>query len=312
MPIAYQVFKENVGVYGGTEYMARNFRDRVLPFVPKLQNYLCLILPGDGPEVDLSTLKNTKIIVWFHNTVNQFHPAVRETFSKKDVVDNIEYIIAVSEYHKSVLLTEIKIDSEKIIVIPNAIDPVMPVPHKLEDIGKPRLIHASSSDRGMEILLRSLKHIDVDFELNIFNNFNPDTSSANPRLLSDERVNFYGKTPKKTVMKYFANSHIHAYPSTFPETSCLTQMEALSAGCFSVHTDLGALPETSLGYGTMIPIKELTPERYAQELTKAINEIKTKGFDYNKQSKEISEAYSWDVAKQNWINFAERLPWLTI
>lgn len=308
MAVPFTIFRENPGAFGGTEYMVRSFRDKVLPYVPQLENYLCLVLPGHGIDLDLGTLKNTKIILWLHNTFNQFNPAVKETFSKKEVVSNIEYIVAVSEYHKSVLLTEIDIDKDKIVVIPNAIDPVIPTPHKFESVNKPKLIHASSSDRGMETLLRSLKYIDVDFELNIFNNFNPDLSSANPRLLSDKRINFYGKTPKKTVMKHFANSHIHAYPSTFPETSCLTQMEALSAGCFSVHTDLGALPETSLGYGTAIPFSELTPERYAQEITKAINEIKTNGFDYKKQSKEISERYSWDVAKQNWINFAERLP----
>ena len=298
---------ENPKAFGGTEYMVKNFRDKVLPYVPQLENYLCLVLPGIGVGINIATLKNVKVILWIHNTFSQFGNKILEEFKDENVKNNIKYIIAVSEYQKQVIAKEIEFDLNKIIVIPNAIDPVIPTSHKFEDVGKPKLIHASSSDRGMEILLRSLRHIEADFELNIFNDFYPDLSNINPRLISDKRINFYGKTPKKTVMKYFASSHIHAYPSTFPETSCLTQMEALSAGCFSVYTDLGALPETSLGYGTMIPIEELTPERYAQELTKAINEIKTKGFDYNKQSKEISEKYSWNVAKQNWINFAERL-----
>jgi glycosyltransferase involved in cell wall biosynthesis len=307
MAVPYQIFSENTSAFGGTEYMVRNFRDKVLPFVPELQNYLCLVLPGAGPNIEIATLKNIKIILWLHNNFSQFGKDLINDFRKEEVKNNIKYIIAVSEYQKQFVAKEIDFDLDKIIVVPNAIDPVVPLPHKFEDVNKPRLIHASSADRGMEVLLRSLKYIDADFELNIFNNFNPDTWNANPRLISDKRINFYGKTPKKTVMKYFANSHIHAYPSTFPETSCLTQMEALSAGCFSVYSDLGALPETSLGYGTMIPIEELTPERYAQELTKAINDIKTNGFDYKKQSKEISETYSWDIAKQNWINFAERL-----
>jgi glycosyltransferase involved in cell wall biosynthesis len=308
MTVPYEVFMANPKAFGGTEYMVKNFKEKILPYAPQLKNYLCLVLPGINPDIKIETLKNVKVIIWLHNTFSQFGKQTLKEFKEEKIKNNIAYIVVVSEYQKYVIAKEIDFDLDKIVVIPNAIDPVVPKPHKFESVNKPKLIHASSADRGMEVLLKSLKHIDVDFELNIFNDFNPDLLNVNPRLISDKRINFYGKTPKKTVMKYFANSHLHAYPSIFPETSCLTQMEALSAGCFSVYTDLGALPETSLGYGTMIPYNELTPERYAQEITKAINEIKTNGFDYNKQSKEISERYSWDVAKQNWINFAERLP----
>ena len=143
--------------------------------------------------------------------------------------------------------------------------------------------------------LNAIPLIEEDFELNIFNDFYPDLPhNFNQDGVNDPRVNFYGKTPRKTVYKFFADAHIHAYPSTYPETSCLTQMEALSAGCYTVHTDLGALPETSMGNGKMIPIHELTPERYAEELTKAIKTIKENGYDYTKQVKDIEDKYTWD------------------
>jgi hypothetical protein len=78
-------------------------------------------------------------------------------------------------------------------------------------------------------------------------------------------------------------------------------MEALSAGCYTVHTDLGALSETSLGNGIMIPFSELTPEKYAEELTKAIKIIKEKEHDYTKQIEDIKNNFTWDIAKQNWL-----------
>jgi glycosyltransferase involved in cell wall biosynthesis len=202
------------------------------------------------------------------------------------------------------LAKEMNIDPNKIYVIPNAIELVTPNSDKFNSINKVKLIHASTALRGMEVLLNAVPLIEEDFELNIFNDFYPDLPhSYNLDGVNDPRVNFYGKTPRKTLYKFFADAHIHAYPSTYPETSCLTQMEALSAGCYTVHTDLGALPETSLGYGTMIPSHELTPERYAEELTKAIRMIKEQGYDYTQQVEDIKSNFTWDKAKQNWLAF---------
>lgn len=299
------VFRYNEKFFGGTETMVKGFLKNILPEMKNITNYSNIVIPGYLPDTKTVGITGEKYIFWIHNNIDQFDLSI-----VKDILTNplvrraTERIIAVSEYEKKQISKEINIDLNKIVVIPNAIEPVTPTPGKFDNIDKIKIIHASTSTRGMELLLKAVPLIKEDFELNIFNDFYPDLQHPYPLDgVNDPRVNFYGKTPRKIVYKFFADAHIHAYPSTYPETSCLTQMEALSAGCYTVHTDLGALPETSLGHGKMIPFYKLTPELYAEELSKAIRMIKEQGYDYAKQVQDIHDNFTWDKAKQNWLAF---------
>jgi glycosyltransferase involved in cell wall biosynthesis len=304
----HPTFKYSEDHFGGTETMARNFIKNVLPEMTNITNYCAVIIPGHLPDLKTIGTDGSKYIFWIHNNLSQFIPQVGRILNSTLVRQNTERIIAVSEYEKGVISKELNINPNKVAVIPNAIEPVIPNSDKFKKIDKVKIIHASTANRGMDILLKAIPLITEDFELNIFNDFYPDLPhSYNLDAVNDPRVNFYGKTPRKTLYKFFADAHIHAYPSTYPETSCLTQMEALSAGCYAVYTDLGALPETSMGHGTMIPFNELTPERYAEELTKAIKMVKEHGYDYTKQVQDIHDNFTWDKAKQNWLAFDQTI-----
>ena len=302
------IFRYNETFYGGTEIMARGFIANILPEMKNIQKYHCVILPGNFPDLRTWGTDGKETILWIHNTISQFRPELKQVLQNKLIKNSIKYIVSVSEYAKKEIAKDLDFDLNKIIVIPNAINSIIPVSQKFEDINKVKLIHASNKDRGLDILLKAIPLVDEDFEINIFNNFYPDLPHGfDPKVIDDPRINFYGQTPRKTVYRFMAEAHVHAYPSIYAETSCLTQMEALSAGCYSVHTDLGALPETSMGHGTMIPFADLTPERYAEELTKAIRSIKTNGYDYSKQKADIDATFSWQKAKENWLKFDESI-----
>ena len=58
-------------------------------------------------------------------------------------------------------------------------------------------------------------------------------------------MTYYGTVPNNQIRKALQESSIFVHPSTFPETSCLCLIEAMSAGCICIHSSLAALSETS-------------------------------------------------------------------
>jgi glycosyltransferase involved in cell wall biosynthesis len=297
-------FAYNPRYYGGTEYIAKRVVETILPDLPKFKEYDCILLPGYNPDEVM--LSNKKKIIWFHNLLNQYDARTVSNLSREGFFDTVKFIITVSEYHKRSIIEDLNIPEDKVFVIYNSIDPVSYDLNKFNNINKVKIIHASGHERGMDWLLNSLQYIDQDFELSIYNGFNPDTMELPPLInfKDDPRVIFYGQTPKKTVLKAFSESHIHAYPATFLETFCLAQAESLSAGCVSVYNPVGALEEISSGFGFKSGIKRSDPfedsKIFAKDLDKAITYVKSNTLNIEDQSDFINSKFSWSNAKARW------------
>jgi glycosyltransferase involved in cell wall biosynthesis len=297
-------FSYITNAFGGTEYMGRGFEQKILPIMPKLDNYLCVIAPGIVPPSEEMFNSDKPILFWMHNTSEQFGQEAKEVLSDSRFIDNLKYLIVVSEYHKQNVIDTTKIPADKIYVIPNAIEPLEYKPKALDKI---KIINTSSPERGIDILFNAIPLIEGDFELDIFSRFNPDEF---PEYVPDSRINFYGFSHKPVVRKHYEAAHIHAYPSTYPETFCISQVEAMSAGLLCVTSDLGALPEVSNGLTQMYSLP-LTQEEhvylFAEQLKQAIETIKSGSFDPTAQIEYVNNTYSWEAIKQKWIEFHELL-----
>ena len=66
-------------------------------------------------------------------------------------------------------------------------------------------------------------------------------------------ITYHGAKSNAEVREALKESHIFAFPSIWPETSCLAMIEAMASGTHVVHSNLGALPETSGGATTCYP-----------------------------------------------------------
>lgn len=299
------IFPYNAKAFGGTEYMGRGFEKHIASYMPKLNNYLCVIAPGNAPSFEEMYTSDKPIIFWMHNTSYQFGPDERRFLTDYRFHKNLKYLVVVSEFQKQETIKDVGIPAEKIYVIPNAIDALNYYPDKFKNLKKLKLINTSSPDRGLEILVKSLEFIDDDFELDIFSRFNP---AEYPEFIPDPRINFYGFSYKGTVLKHYETAHIHTYPSTYPETFCISQAEAMSAGLLCVTSDIGALPEVSGGHTTIYPYVEDGLEHakiFAEKLKEAIETVKSGNWNPEAQIEYINKTYSWDAIKDKWLEFHE-------
>jgi phosphatidylinositol glycan class A protein len=300
-------FQRNPNVFGGTEYMAQGFEDKISKFVPKFQNYLSLVIPGTSPQlIDLYN-SSKQVILWMHNNPTQFSSPLLNLLNNKNFQTKIKYIIVVSEFQKQITIKEIGIDPDKIVVIPNAIEPINCDLSKFNDTETIRIVNTSTAERGLEVLVKGIERVDGNFIVEVFNDYYPETMG---KITDDPRIVFYGKTPKSTVIKAVGKAHIHAYPSIYPETFCLSQAEAMSAGLLCVTSDIGALPEVSGGQTTIYPHVEdkfKHAEIFAEELTKAIKQIKEGTWDPTSQVEYVNNKYCWEAIEERWIKFHELL-----
>ena len=78
-----------------------------------------------------------------------------------------------------------------------------------------------------------------------------DYTALYERAARMESVSYEGLLPNETLKEQLRSIDILAYPCTFAETSCLSAIEAMSAGCRVICPAIGALPETTFDFARL-------------------------------------------------------------
>ena len=293
----------------GTELMMRGLDERLSePLKSKFSIGRAIALFKNDPTIKL---------YWTHNLPTQrIIPEIEEhqTLKAENRWDIIDGVICVSEWQRQQYIDHYKIPKEeqsRFKVLRNAIVPIEE--HKKPD-GKIRLIYTSVPVRGLQILYDvfdklSQKHEDI--ELDVYSSFEiygiPQTDIVHRRLLDQCRnhpkINYYGTVSNDELKQAFKRSHIFAYPSVFLETSCISLIEAMSAGCVCVHPDIGAMGETAAGFTEMYKKAENRTEfhpLFERALEEAIFKVRNKEINTSEQVMYTNKTYSWDTRIQEW------------
>ena len=214
-----------------------------------------------------------KRILWVHDLAND--PEVQHLKDKENW-EQFERVVFVSHWQQNQFRTHLGFPYEKGVVIQNAIHPILEHKKPKED-GKINVCYFSTPHRGLELLLNAWEFMTktlkegLNAELNIYSSFkiydrghlDEQFRHIYKRAEEMDGVNYYGTVPNDEIREMLKTQHVMAYPSIYEETSCLTLIEACSAGCLSVVPNLGAIPETGANFPWMYGFEE-DPEKHAQ------------------------------------------------
>jgi len=312
-------FNKTTGVnengMGGTELMAaRIFKDVNQSLLNQFQ-----IIHSRFADVELDPTKKKILVV---------HDLPQDSMYDKLANggwEQFDKIVFVSYWQQQMFNAYRGVPYSAGTVIRNAIEPIE-VHEKPTD--KIRLIYFSTPHRGLDLLFAAYKQLSKEFEneleLNVYSSFGLYGWEANDKPYADlfkqlrdhRHINYHKSVSNDEIRVALKQNHILAYPSTWQETSCLTLIEAMSAGLYCLHSSLGALPETSFGMTAMYDYNE-DPQQHANQF---YSELRTSILLYkNKnQRKAITKRlandkvicdfhHNWTTRKLEWNNLLKRL-----
>ena len=294
--------------HGGSENQLR-FLLKYLP--DESFKEINLILNNTDPNL----IEKERInILWMQHFVNQKESI---NLGSKDYVDKIDYIVFNSNWNFEKYYYQFKIPESKSLVIRNAVE-------KVEFHEKPKdkinLIYHTTPWRGLENLLKIFKNLNLsNVELNVCSSvkiygkkfediYAQKYQNLFEQCKSTKNVNYLGFVDNKNIIELLKKTHIYAFPSIWPETSCISAIEALSAGCEVVTTNLGALYETCSPFSKLVGFDrnlDNLEKKYEKALKYSIENFWSKENQkkLSLQYEIMKSTYSWDVRAVEWENF---------
>ena len=262
--------------------------------------------------------KNKINVLWMQHFVNQEEA---KNLGSKDFTNKIDYIVFNSNWNFEKFVYQFKIPESKSCVIKNAVEKIE---HQEKPKDKINLIYHTTPWRGLELLLKIFKKINLDnIQLNVCSStkiygkkFDDVLGKKYENIFNEckntKNVNYLGFVENEKVIDLLKKTHIYSYPSVWPETSCISAIESMAAGCEIVTTNLGALYETCAPFGTFVSFDrnfENLEIKYKKILSNSINNFWSEENQKKLmlQQKTINMTYSWDVRSIEWKNFFNQI-----
>jgi len=299
----------HIGSKGGTEQMYEGLMSRLPSHLTDRFNIIC----SRVRDVD-SSKRN---LLWLHDTWDD--PESQHLKDKKSL-DRFEKLIFVSHYQQSTYNLGLGVPYDKGIVLQNAI---VPIEQHEKPQGTINIIYHTTPHRGLELLVPVCEFLakqNLDFHLDVYSSFNIYGWPARdePYLALFERIKnhpnmtYHGFQSNSVIREALKKAHIYAYPSIWPETSGISVIEAMSAGCNVICPTLAALPETCANFAVMYGWNEDNNKHanmFAGLLGMVIQEYRA---SFNQERLKFQKAYfdsfyNWDMRARQWQDFLESL-----
>jgi len=259
-------------------------------------------------------------ILWQQNSYDQ--PNLIDWFSNKDNHKKYDFYVFNSHWCYEKFRMRFKIPCHKSTVIKNAVERF---PEKIFiRKNKVKLIYHSTPWRGLNVLLGAMQLVkNKDVELDVYSStqiYGDQFKSANDdqykglyeQAKALPNVNYIGYVSNEEIRKKLQEYDLYCFPSIWEETSCISAIEALTAGLHMITTNYGALFETCSEWPVYVnytkDYKDLA-KLFAFSIDEVCNYL-YKGTvpDFLKRQQAFyNDFYSWDRRKSEWSQFLQGL-----
>lgn len=288
--------------YGGTEIVYRYLMGK-LPI--ELKNSFQIIC-SRFREIDPDKIP----IFWLHESSKDIesqillNPFIKRQFKK---------LVFVSDWQFRTYQQDLGVLPQEGVVLKNAIEPLTVLEKPGDRIN---LIYHTTPHRGLEILIPVFCHLaktNSKLHLDVFSSFKAyglDEMDRHYKSIFDicqnhPQIKYHGYQPNEVVREALQRAHIFTYPCIWAETSCLAAIEAMSAKCLVVCSDLAALSETVGKFGiTYAHEKDLNRHAniFGEKLSEAINSLYKESIKelINSSKERADKIYNWKSRIEDW------------
>jgi glycosyltransferase involved in cell wall biosynthesis len=272
------------------------------------------------------------IILWNQHAHDQ--PAI-QNLTDKNERESYDAFFMISDWQARNFINTFNLKTEKIHILRNSVGPSFNnlfdrKSSILEKQSRPiSLAYTSAPYRGLKLLLNIFPKIHErfpDVTLKVFSSMQVYRISEEQEkeyfgeefyrmremyetLKEMDGVDYIGSIPQSDLAKELERVSILVYPNTFPETSCIAVMEAMASGCYIITSDLGALPETTAGFATLVPFNqdlEVYQQNFVMATIDHINYLQSANANdieekLNKQVTYCQQHYLWKERAQEWL-----------
>ena len=249
--------------------------------------------------------------LWCHDDFNQkIVEDLRNPEIAVPIYRRLEGLFMLSTYQQVQWVRNLNVMVEKIIPTTNGIplEKFQVNPAALRQ-RKPWCYYASTPFRGLNLLLQAwpaVRQAVPNAQLYLFTSmkvYNADETESYQQMYEMARnlpgINYRGSVGQAELRETAYRCRALAYPCIFPETSCITAMEAMAAGCVVVSTSAGALIETAWQNPLIAPGGNWLPV-----WINALVKILTDDDEYERlalQNLAIARYYDWPLVAQRWL-----------
>lgn len=267
------------------------------------------ILISNAP-LKLAEGKKPYYIFWNH--LAHFDNAIKSLLFK-DVFDGIDCIVYVSQWQRNECEKWFG-RAKRTEVIGNGLTPafenMFSTMDELKAAKENRAAYTSTPFRGLRMLPEIWPHISDGCVLDVYSGMRvyqgPDDGYKGiyDACRNTRGINYVGPVSQTELAQRMKKTSFLAYPCVFPETYCIAALEAMAAGAYVVTSNLGALPNTLMGYGKLIRSDD-DYDDFKRIFSHVMNEAIVK---YNKpeiinlvmEGVRYANQFTWKIRAEKW------------